>query len=370
MQPRFLLNTLSLLCAGAMLLACSHPLMRQEPGAVPPRASQQACDAYLRDRNLHMVRRYDEAIDAYQAALRADPTHVDARNGLAIAYAEQRDFARAIPIWRDLTRGATLSSGPAVAYLFGNLGYAYFLDSQYDQAAVALEKACLLNPLNERAWQYLGETLQKLGQEERAQQMLRQASALREHDLRADYAAAGTPVKSPALAQALAAPARTDGEWAFVEVSGKPGGVLELRRVSSSSTPRPAVKPIADPARASADKPAVATLEISNGNGQQGMARQLSRHLHDSGVKVVRITNEKGFGVRQTRIEYRPAFRSVAERLAERIGGGAPVEVKGSVRPDLRLVIGHDLPAPKMAQKVTRRAADAPAMHASVAGAP
>jgi tetratricopeptide (TPR) repeat protein len=344
MRPRILLHTLSVLCSGALLLACSHPPLRQDAAGASVAAAD---DAYLRGRNLHLARRYDDAIGAYQAALRAEPTHVNARNGLAIAYAERRDFARAIPIWRELTKGATMSSGPATAYLFGNLGYAYFLDGQYDQAAVALEKACLLNPLNDRAWQYLGETLQKLGQEERAQQMLRQASALREHDLRADYAVAGTPVKSAALAQALTAP-HSNGDWAFVEVTGKPGGVLELRRVTASAT----TAPLTEPARAGADMPApaVATLEISNGNGRMGMARQLSRQLRDPGVKVVRISNETSFGVRQTRIEYRPAFRSVAERLAGYLGGGAPVEVKGVSRYDLRLVIGHDLPLEKIAK--------------------
>jgi tetratricopeptide (TPR) repeat protein len=369
MQPRFLLNTLSVLCSGAMLLACSQPLLRQGSATasqVDRQLNQQADDAYLRGRNLHLAHRYEEAIAAYQAALRVDPAHVNARNGLAIAYAEQRDFTRAVPIWRELTRGATLSSGPAVAYLFGNLGYAYFLDGQYEQAAVALEKACLLNPLNDRAWQYLGETLQKLGQDERAQQMLRQASALREHDLRADYAAAGVTAKSTALAQALAAPAHPDGDWAFVEVVAKPGGILELRRVVSSGAAKPTARPAAALARAKADKPAVATLEISNGNGQQGMARQLSRQLRDAGVKVVRITNEKGFGVRQTRIEYRQAFRGVAQQLAERIGGGAPVEIKTGGRSDLRLVIGHDLPS----QKIASRSSDLPAGHPGAAGAP
>jgi hypothetical protein len=367
MRPRILLNTLSLLCTGAMLLACSHPPLRQEASAA---AVSTADDDYLRGRNLHLARRYDEAIAAYQAALRADAGHVNARNGLAIVYAEQRDFAKAIPIWRELTRGATLSSGPTTAFLFSNLGYAYFLNGQYDEASVALEKACLLNPLNDRAWQYLGETLQKLGQEERAQQMLRQASALREHDVRADYAHTGQPVRSPALAQALASAPRNDREWAFVEVSSKPGGMLELRRVG----PAPAVaKPAAEPVetaaeQAPADKPAptIAKLEISNGNGRQGMARQLSRQLRDPGMKVVRLTNEKGFAVRQTRIEYRPAFRSVAERLAERLGSGMPVEVQGGGRADVRLVIGHDLPP----QKIVRRSVNVPDSHAGATGAP
>jgi len=359
MRTRTLLHTLPLLCCGVLLLACTHSPTRQDA----PAATASADDSYLRGRNLHLAGRYDDAIVEYQAALQVDGAHVNARNGLAIAYAEQRDFARAIPIWRELTRGATMNSGPA-AFLFGNLGYAYYLDGKYDEALVALEKACLLDPLNQRAWQYLGETLQKLGQEQRAAQMLRQASALRDHDFQADYAAAAGGARLPAIEQALQAGPRPEREWAFVEVISKANGILELRRIAPAAEPRTdAVKPV----EVETPQPAsVAALEISNGNGRQGLARLLSRQIRDPGVKIVRLSNEKGFTVRQTRIEYQPAFRGVADRLAQRFGAGAPVEVTMAGRADVRLVIGHDLSP----QQIAARAGAVPGGRASVASAP
>jgi tetratricopeptide (TPR) repeat protein len=369
MRARFLIQTLPLLCCGALLLACSTPPIRQEAAQAP---AASADEHYLRGRNLHLAHRYDEAIGAYQAALQADGAHVNARNGLAIAYAEQRDFAKAIPIWHELTRGATMASGPATAFLFGNLGHAYFLNGQYDEALVALEKACLLDPLNHRTWQRLGETLQQLGQDERAGQMLRQASALRDHDFHADYAAAEGGARLPAIEQAVKTALRPDQDWAFVEVTTKPSGLLELRRVAAarSTPPAAASMPAAPtaPAAPKADRNAsvLAALEISNGNGRQGLARLMSRQLREPGVKVVRLTNEKGFTVRQTRIEYQAAFRSVAERLAERYGASKPVEVNMSGRANVRLVIGHDLSAGLIAS----RSNSLPAGHASGAGAP
>lgn len=349
MRTRILLSALPLLCSGVLLAGCGSTLLRED-AAAPVMSS--ADDAYLRGRNLHLERRYDEAIAAYQAALQADASHVNANNGLAIAYAEQRDFAKAIPIWRALTQGAHLGSGRATAFLFGNLGYAYFLAGNYDEAQAALEKACLLDPLNARSWQYLGETLQKLGQNERARQMLSQASALREHDFQADYAAAGGGSRMPALERAVQAPqaeqARPDQEWAFVEVTRAPSGVLELRRVLPSA-PAPKVLPpsLPDPAQPAI----VAALEISNGNGRQGMARLVSRQIRDPGVKILRLTNEKGYKVRQTRIEYQPAFRDLAERLARRFGTATPVEVRMAGRADVRMVIGHDLPPQRLAYR-------------------
>ncbi len=350
MQARFLIHTLPLLCSSALLLACSSPPLQQ---AVEQTGAASADDHYLRGRNLHLAHRYEDAVAAYQEALKADGTHVNARNGLAIAYVEQRDFAKAIPIWRELTRGATMASGTDTAFLFGNLGHAYFLNGQYDDALVALEKACLLDPLNHRTWQRLGETLQQLGQDERAAQMLRQASALRDHDFRADYAAAGGGARLPAIEQAVKTPERPDQDWAFVEVATKPNGVLELRRVvpGRKAVPAPATRPEMPPRpKENKDPVLIAALEISNGNGRQGLARLMWRQLRDADVKVVRLTNEKGFAVRQTRIEYQPAFRGVAERLAERYAA-KPVEVAMHGRANLRMVIGRDLSAGAIASR-------------------
>ncbi|WP_296951416.1 LytR C-terminal domain-containing protein [uncultured Massilia sp.] len=372
-RSRILPTTLSLLC-GALLLACAAPPAQVDApaadGAAPDAGvagpPARADDRYARGRALHLARRYDEAVAAYQAALQADPGHVNARNGLAIAYAERREFARAIPIWQEMTRGATLSSGPAVAFLFSNLGYAHLLAGDDEKAVAALEKACLLDPLNGRAWQNLGEALQRLGQDERARQMLRQASALREHDLRADYAM--VPGERPAtIARALDGARRPDQEWAFVEIADKGNGMLELRRTPALH-PRgaPAAAPFQPPTAGGAG--AVAGLEISNGNGRQGLARLLASRIRDPEVKIVRLSNEKGFAVRQTRIEYRPAFRGVAERLAQRFGASQPVAV-GAGRADVRLVLGHDL-AP---QRVAGRSLPAPAGQpglAHMAGSP
>ena len=333
MRSRIPLRAVSLLCTSALLLACSGtPWLRDAEAPVPATADA----SYLRGRTLYLAHRYDDAIGAYEEALRIDPGHVNARNGLAVAYAEQRDFGRAIAIWQDLTRDAATAAGPASAYLFANLGYAQLLDGHADAARTALEKACLLDPLSGRGWQYLGEALLQLGEEQRARQMLRQAEALRTHDFRVDYATAHGGTRLPAIEQAVGTGPQPDGgEWAVVDVVRRDDGMLELRR-----TPAKARMAAFD---AGVDEAAVARLEISNGAGRQGLARFVSRQLRDPGLKVVRLTNEKSFNVRATRVEYQAAFRTAAQRLARHVGSGEPVEV-GMVGPtDVRLVIGRDL---------------------------
>lgn len=343
MRVRTLLHTLPLLCSAA-LLACSGPLPWRDDAPATAAAPDASADAgYQRGRALHLAHRDDEAIAAYRAALRLDATHVNARNGLAVAYAERRDYAQAIAIWRDLTAGATLASGADSAYLFANLGYAYMLAGELDAAVTALEKACLLDPLNGRAWQYLGETLVKHGNDARGQQMLRQAEILRTHDLRADYAVAASGARVPAIEKALATATRAGDEWAVVDVVRKDSGLLELRR----SIPRRQRQPT-PPTSPTEPLPAIALLEISNGNGRQGMARRLARELRDPALKLVRLTNQKGFDVRRTRIEYQPAFRAAAERLALRVGASRPVEAGVPARADVRLVLGRDLGAERV----------------------
>jgi tetratricopeptide (TPR) repeat protein len=348
------LKRLSLLCAGPMLLACAN---LSDRFSLPDQAAvaKNADDAYQLGRNYHLAHKYENALRAYREALAADPRHVNARNGLATLYAERRAFSQAIPIWRELTTGLTMSSGPASAYLFSNLGYAYFLNGQYADAVTALEKACLLDPLSHSAWFHLGESLQKLGQEERAQDMFRQAAALQAHDARADYSAVGGS-EVPAVQKAMEAPSRSGSEWAATEIVARADGLLELRRpLPLSASPQVAeavplqVSPVLPPAppQPLPQLPDVAIqaalLEIRNGNGVTGMAKSLSLRMGDPGLKVVRLTNEKGFAVRQTRVEYARGHEPAARRLAARFDDAAVVEVANCTRSDMRLVLGRDI---------------------------
>lgn len=343
MPTRMMLKKLSVLCAGALLLACADVTRHQAPTALP-----DVNLAYDQGRQHHLAGRYDEAIAAYRAVLTAAPGHERARNALAAAFARQGNYAQAIPIWRALIGEAAAGAGPGAAYLYGNLGYAYLLGGDYQNAVVALEKACVLDPLDHRAWQNLGETLRHLGQDERAALMFRQASALREHDFHADYAAAGGTAVA-AIEAAVAMPERPDSGWAVTEVRTAADGTLELLRTPASRAATQAIAgrepdTLRAPRRAGSD---LVLLEIRNGNGVTGLARALSHQMVDDGLQVTRLSNDKGFNVRRTRIEHGAAYRGAAERLAGRLIGSFKnvqvVQVDNCKPADMRLVLGHDL---------------------------
>jgi tetratricopeptide (TPR) repeat protein len=248
----------------------------------------------------------------------------------------------ALAVRRDLAAPLQADAGPDTApdtaHRFVTLGSASLRSGDYDAARVALERACLLDPLVAHSWELLGEALAALGQDARARQMLRQAASLRQYDLRADFAATGGQTGVAALGQAMAAlqPTPQPG-WAQAQIHVGADGMMELRRVPASAPAlQSALQPLSLP-------PAVARLEISNGNGVTGMARALARQIDAPGLRVTRLSNQPGFAVRHTRIEYDAAHVDAARRLAQRVGSVHLQEVGHRAPANLRLVLGRDL---------------------------
>lgn len=308
---------LALLCAG--LLSCAPLGGRAD--------AEAAFDAYRTGRAQHLAGHPDAARSAYLAALQADPQHVEARNGLATLHAESGELAQAIALWRALI--AQTARGAGQAWLYANLGQAHRLDGNLTQARAAFEQACLLDPLQARAWQMLGETLAALGQQERAGRTLRQAAALRRHDVRADFAVTGGASEVVGIRQALATPTpRQEPGWtqSWIEVGAD--GMMALQRRLDAEPVAPHL---------------AARLEIRNGNGITGMARTLSRRIDEPAIQVTRLSNEPGFAVRRTRIDYAASHLDAASSLAQRLGNVQLRLAEEHMQADLRLVLGHDL---------------------------
>lgn len=373
-------KTLSAACASALLVACADmgQLARQP---TPPRPTISADEAYVLARQQHLAYRLPAAIDSYQTALRADPRHLNATNGLATLYAEQGNLPKAIGMWRELT--LDMSDTPATAFIHSNLGYAYLLNGDFQLAIAELERACVLDPLSHRAWRHLGDALAKTGQDERARRMLKQADTLEQHDLRGDYrltgmaapgpardvdaalAASSAAFDPPAPAAAAVAAADPDG-WPRTQIKQTGSAMFELHRPAAkvAAAPAPAARPEAPPPLL-ATKPdddviePPARVDIRNGNGVTGMARSLSSAITDEHTRVVRLSNQKGFKVERTRVEYQPGFAEAAERLAQRFGGEAVQadQAAPNSKVDLRLVLGRDLARSKSdARRVIRAA--------------
>lgn len=348
-------------CAGMMLLACasggkSSMSLRPEHGAqmseVVPVAQlgNSADDYYVLGRHQHTAERVLEARSSYQHALALDPGHVNARNGLAVLYAGQGEYGQAIALWQALTEGH--SEGRDRAFLFSNLGYAFLLSADYEQALSALEQAGALDPQNPSIWQNVASVLEKLGQHERAAEMLSKAELLQNP----------LSVVQPQPGAESNAGAAPEG-MTRIEVTQSGSGLLELRRVNARIADSQPAAPLLPPVPSTGPllplipsvpplnggnpitnsmtiRPGRTRLEIRNGNGVRGMAASLARTV-GAEAQVVKLSNAASFSVARTHLEYRPGHEAAARLLATRLG---VVELQKNERDgmDVVLVLGLD----------------------------
>ena len=181
---------------------------------------------------------------------------------------------------------------PDAAYIHNNLGYALLLQGRFAEAVSAFGQALFLEPGQARAADNLKAAQARL----------------------AERAAAAEPGLNLRFSEVLAA------------VIG--GG--------DAAAPQSAVR-----------------LEIANGNGVTGLARQLSAQLREVGYEAVRFTNQKPFDQERTEIQFRPGFQRQAQGLQAALAGKGVLARSDSLAQDipLRVVLGRDLttaaPAPE-----------------------
>lgn len=248
-------------------------------------------------------------------------------NALAVQHARDGQHATAIALWRQLTAQA----GAPQAYLYANLGHAYYLSGRDEEALAALEKACLLDPLDALAWQHLAQVLARLGQHERAARMQAQARRLQTQDLRRDTALLqqaivdnSEPAPAPVPVPVPVQPAGMDR----IEIT-QSDGMARLQRVAGTQR-RPEAQPLP-------------RLEVLNGNGVPGMAATLARSLAAGPMQLLRFGNAASFRIARTRIEYRAPHAAAARRLARQIGPRVEVLAVEGQGADLRVIVGRDM---------------------------
>jgi tetratricopeptide (TPR) repeat protein len=253
--------------------------------------------------------RHTLAVPALENAVAADETFVEARNRLGVSYALLGRHEEAI---RQLE--TAIQAAPGAAHVYSNLGYAHYLKGNYTEAASALQRAVALDPANQRAQHNLGRVYAQLGEPAKARSALAKAAA-----------------PQPEMA---AAPATVpdDSRSQIVQIAPN---VYELRQ---KPTPLVAMLP---------DRPSTprARVEVSNGNGVTGMARRVSTYLKNGGFAASRLTNQRGFGVAATRVEYRNGYEAEARKVAAAMPRSVVVAPGINLRHDIgiRLVLGKDM---------------------------
>jgi tetratricopeptide (TPR) repeat protein len=115
----------------------------------------------------------DEAIQAYDRAIEIDPQYTEAWTLKGIALDDQGKYELAI-----LAFDKVIELNPEYSMAWNNKGYALVLQGKYAEAIQAFNKSIELDPNNADAWDSKGEALRRQGKYEEAIQALDKAIEL------------------------------------------------------------------------------------------------------------------------------------------------------------------------------------------------
>ncbi|MGX9774240.1 tetratricopeptide repeat protein [Janthinobacterium aestuarii] len=309
---------LMLACAG-LLPACGHlpGPATQSNHAAPPQARINDSPATRTAAFCKLGKRMQElgdpraAMAAYTEALLLTPDSADARNGAAVLHAQLGQLETARGMLQALAQEAP------TARTYNNLGYVLYLQGDYAQAASVLRQSLQLDNGQQPARANLDLTI----------------AALARSIVTVD-ATAETIAPDLAPAPAPAAPASrlqlTQSQPNIFTLSWRDTPVA-----AHAALPAP-VKPVATLPR----------LEVINGNGATGMAARMRGMLGGMGISVLRLGNQRPYGVQASSIVYRSGHAQAAAALALALGGMPQLQAADDggigAGADLRLLLGKD----------------------------
>lgn len=310
--------------------------LRIEP-IVSVRHSDDSANAmYQLGRHHQQGNRLDDAADAYRAALKKDPGHLEARNALATIYIAQNDMPAAVAEFR-----TALQMQPGLSHIHSNLGYAYLLEDKYPAALSELAQAVMIDSANTRALGNLALAYEKLGA------MLKERKAN----------AAATTGASPAVSVATAAttmPATTSTSATSTTSTTSTSTASTTTTIAAS--PMPVDQAMLADTEDFAEAPSIATndlaiestvmagaagtrpvvedgtqaevtaaaatytginIEIANGTPEPMTASRIADALRSNGVNIDRVSGLMPYKQQRTVILYRDGYRKAALELSK-----------------------------------------------------
>jgi hypothetical protein len=344
---------------------------------------------YAVGRFYHGSLRLTDARNAYEKALRLQPSHLNALAALGMLKAQLGQHQEAIVLLR-----SAATQPAASADVLNNLGYALMLAGDDEQAAVTLQKAAAMAPMNQRIQNNLRLAVKRSGGAQRTPQAaplsvkapgmggeIAIASIVVPAEVQLTKTAEAAKRVVSAVAPKMAAidlQAESKKNELVTNVTKVSSAIYEVSYVVPGAAPAPAPAkelPASQPAPAKqpdvvrpqrvtmgvdalkamddnkthaacngemARSSGPVRLEIQNGNGVTGMAAAIGRRLRGSDYQVVRLTNHKPFTVQKTVVEFEEGNRGDACALAAKLGIEEVSETRYLVgNTQVRLVLGH-----------------------------
>ena len=318
-------TSISLSLCGPLLFGCSvFPSMSSLFDSTPqsqPRLVKSAQGEYERGRQFHRAGQYVEAKQAYISALSLDPTHAEAKNGMAALMGISGDLDNAIVLLEQLAK-----DHPA-PHVYSNLAYALQLRGRNREARDALQQALSIDPSHEGNRSRLQALDQKLNVPSENDPVVKTDSL--PVTVSFDNSIEVTGPSTYALRYPISASPSLSSQSAKVSESKS-----EVSVASSSEAQLNVSDKLINGA--------VLSVELVNGNGVNGLARQVGSSLPVDRWRVVRTANYKNYSVELTRIEYLPHHADDARRFSSMLGIRTSFRSNTEQRGTLRIILGHD----------------------------
>lgn len=293
--------------------------------------------------------RYKEAIEEFEKAVLIDPDYIKAYNGLGISCDMMGDYEKAREAYKQALR-----LNPYLGYIYNNIGYSYLLQGNLDEAISAFEKAIAIDSSLIQSYNNLGLAYGKKGDFELAIAAFKSAG----HDDQAYYNLALIYYKKGLFKEAaqnytLALglnPSFTKAHLglkaalALSDISEETLHVVALEKNIHYSTMTEQADTVRSKREKNKDLEKI-KIEVSNGNGVEGMARRVRDYLNKNGINVVRLTNADRFNYSKTNIYYQKGHYEAAYYIANQIPGVQKLWKTNSNRKDIniKILIGKDL---------------------------
>ncbi|MDD4648957.1 MAG: LytR C-terminal domain-containing protein [Desulfoplanes sp.] len=245
---------------------------------------------YKKGRYFQQKKKYNLAIAEYRGVLQNNPRHIKALNAMGVTYDQLGDYFKAEMVFK-----AALELNDKREDLINNLGYCYLLQHKMPAAIEMFRQAVRMQGTNPIYRNNLG-----LAYAENEQYQL----ALQEFEHSKGRGKA-TPLSKPTTS------------------------------CSSPNQPAKNIPPVAQ-----------AEIEISNGNGVNGMAHLVGNFLSKRSFSIKRLTNASRFTFATSTIFYCPGYAHDAHAVESQIPGDQQVdEVKELGRPNIkiRVLLGNDV---------------------------
>jgi Tfp pilus assembly protein PilF len=313
---------------GTLLLqSCSTLVPTQELAFQPVlriQHSQEQAATYYQIGKYHQERgEFPRALAAYTQSIFLDSKQLDARSAIASIDSQQGRLLEAEAAFLGL-----MIDFPMVAQPVNNLGYVYYLEGKYADAVSIFQRALALDRSNKKTRNNLD--------------MARTALALLNAPATVKLATTSLALQGqPASSSLLAVPAGPLAGSGRMEVVQLAPAEYELKLRGGAMQSAPGVAVALGVATETAR---ACNVEIANGNGVTGMARQVRQALVKQGIAVSRLTNVRPYRQTETEIQYLAGYEREAAALKKALLSKSVLVAVSQLSgmADVRLVLGKD----------------------------